>query len=181
MKIIRLSEDAWTLLLCHLLLLYNYVECYTFTNPESSFLHFKQWDTTQTGILRFKFKTSKPYGLLMYSDNSKESSGIDNYISLKLALGKISLTIQYGEEDHKSKRTILIGKSLNDLQWHTVEIIKYSKQPRRTTINVDDYTKDILNDGKYDTLRLNSGLYFGGISEDLQKDIVDGSIKIQPR
>lgn len=178
----ELSTLVYTVVtLLHYHSLEGLVLCYTLTNEESSFLHYKQWDASQTGVLRFKFKTNNEYGLLMYSDNSQKSSEIENFISLKLSYGKMRVTIQMGTDDYKSKRTATIGKSLNDLKWHTVQIVRDAKHPRSTTIKVDGEQKDIINDGHYKTLELNSGLYFGGISKDVEKKIIDGSIRIQPR
>lgn len=157
------------------------VSSFTLLNKDNSFLKYEQWNAMENGTLRFRFKVKNRYGLLMYSDNSQTSSHLQNFISLIMHNGQLKVTVQMGSEDYKSRKDIYIGRSLNDLKWHTVEIKRNSKHPRLTWIQLDDIKKTIVNDGEYDTLELNSGLYFGGISKTVWRQVIQGTIRIQPR
>ena len=158
-----------------------FVKTYTFTKMKSSYIKYEQWDVTELGALTFKFKTHNHYGLIFYSDNSKSSSTEESFISLALNYGKLSLTVQMGAEDYRSKKSEDIGTDLNDLKWHYVEI---KRKGRETTIKLDNNPnteKILINDGEQSKLVLNSGLFFGGISPELIDNLVDGSILSVPR
>ena len=151
---------------------------YTFLNKRTSHLLYKQWDAKTYGKLKFKFKTHSSYGLLLYSDNTAESSYKENFIALKLSQGKLQVTIQMGGEDYRSKKTELIGERLNDLKWHTVELERNVKE---TMIKLDSIEAVMINEGEYDQLELNSGIYFGGISTYLGSKLIDRTILALPR
>lgn len=154
---------------------------FTLIDKETSYLHFHQWNMDETGTLKFKFKTHNDYGLILYTDNSKTTSYVHSYVSLKLTYGYLEFSVQMGAEDYKSNRRITLGSSLNDLRWHHVEIRRDKTDPRATYITLDKtITKSIVNDGEHDRLDLNSGLFFGGIPSTMD-NVVDGSLKLEPR
>ena len=154
------------------------IYCYTFKSKTSSYIHFEQWDATENGVLKFKFKTFNPYGLLLYSDNSRSSNSVESFIAVKLNHGKVLVTVQLGSEDYKSKKSGTIGNNLDDINWHHVEI---HRRGRETKFMVDKEELVLINDGEYKTLELNSGLYFGGISQQLASSLIDQTIKALPR
>jgi len=167
-----------------LFLLYQFsipVNAYTLLDKEKSFIKFEQWNMDKTGVLKFRFKTQNPYGLILYSDNSGTSSYTESYIALKLTYGKLEVTIQMGADDYKSNRRIAFkGSLLNDLNWHYVEIRRDAEHSKVTHITLDKQTESIVNDGEHSQLELNSGLFFGGIPQ-TKISMVDGSWMLEPR
>ncbi|XP_047144470.1 neurexin-3 isoform X2 [Hydra vulgaris] len=156
------------------------VKGYTFIDLKTSYIKYKQWPAHQYGDLTFRFKTSSPYGLLLYSDNSKSKvSTSQNFIKLQLTKGELEFTVQHGSEDYKSKKSVTIGKNLNDLTWHEVNI---TRNERETVIVLNKLIEKYLqNDGEYDELDLNSDIYLGGVSDQLATNIVDGAVLAMPR
>ena len=154
---------------------------YTLLDKEKSFVKFEQWNMNKTGVLKFRFKTQNPYGLIMYSDNSGTSSYTKSYIALKLVYAKLEVTIQMGADDYKSNRKKKFkDRVLNDMDWHYVEIKRDMKHTRATHITLDKHTESIYNDGEHSQLELNSGLFFGGIPH-TKRNMVDGSWTLEPR
>ena len=156
------------------------MDCYTFIDKNTSFLQYKQWNMDETGTLEFRFKTLNDYGLIMYSDTSQTASYAKSYIALKLIRGELEATIQMGADDYRSVQFIKLGADLNDMQWHQVSIERDAVHPKVTYIQLDNERKSLVNDGEHSTMKLNSGLFFGGMPQQLD-NMVDGSWMLEPR
>ena len=178
MKISQVSVDFKHILI--LLTLIQTIHGYTFLNKRTSYLLYKQWNAKTYGKLKFKFKTHNPSGLLLYSDNSETKNSInENFIAIKLNYRKIEITIQMGGEDYLSKKKEEIGENLDDLEWHTIEVLRDN---RKTTVTLDSIESVVIeNKGEVQELELNSGVYFGGISRSLEKKLRDKTILALPR
>ncbi|XP_057311310.1 neurexin-3-like isoform X2 [Hydractinia symbiolongicarpus] len=176
------SHNKYTMYQLQILfLLYMFNTCltYTFVNRAASYIQYEHWDASDTGVVKFKFKTYNHYGLLLYSDNSKSSNSVESFIVVKLNSGKLSLTVQMGAEDYKSKKSGQIGKNLHDLKWHHVEIHRTGRETK-LVLDKDDEVM-LINDGEHDKLELNSGVFFGGISKQMAADVVDKRVRALPR
>ena len=160
--------------------IWSSVKGYTFVDLKTSYIKYKQWPANRFGTLTFRFKTSSPHGLLLYSDNSKTKlSTSQSFIKLQLLKGELEFTVQTGSEDYKSKKIAMIGKNLNDLKWHEINI---TRNDRETIILLNKLSEKILiNDGEHDELDLNSDIYVGGVSEQIATSLVDGAVLAMPR
>ena len=155
---------------------------FTFLDHSSSYIEYTQWDAAEAGNLTFSFKTHKPYGLLLYSDNNKNIGSGESYINLKLKYGNLKLTVQMGGEDYKSKQVkeLKVDKKLNDLKWHKVSL---QRNKRLTVLEIDDgkYRATLMNQGEEDRLFLNSGIFIGGISKEMKTSLIDRTVLTTPR
>ena len=178
MKISQVPVDLKDILI--LLTLIQVTHGYTFLNKRTSHLLYKQWNAKTYGKLKFKFKTHNSFGLLLYSDNSETKNSInENFIAIKLNYKKLEITIQMGGEDYFSKKSEEIGENLNDLKWHTIEILRDNT---KTTVTLDSTEPVVIeNSGHVQQLELNSGVYFGGISTSLGEKLRDKTILSLPR
>ena len=178
MKISQVPVDLKDILI--LLTLIQVTHGYTFLNKRTSHLLYKQWNAKTYGKLKFKFKTHNSFGLLLYSDNSETKNSInENFIAIKLNYKKLEITIQMGGEDYFSKKSEEIGENLNDLKWHTIEILRDNT---KTTVTLDSTEPVVIeNRGHVQQLELNSGVYFGGISTSLGEKLRDKTILSLPR
>lgn len=158
------------------------IHSYTFVDKNKSYLHLKQWDMDSTGSLKFRFKSIKDYGLIMYTDTSRTASYEKSYIALKLNQGHLEVAMQMGADDYRSLKKVTLGASqiLNDMEWHEVEIKRDALHPRATDIRLDNEEKSFFHDGENAEFKLNSGLFFGGIPPDLD-NMVDGMWSMEPR
>ena len=178
MKISQVPVDLKDILI--LLTLIQMTYGYTFLNKRTSHLLYKQWNAKTYGKLKFKFKTHNSFGLLLYSDNSETKNSInENFIAIKLNYKKLEITIQMGSEDYFSKKSEEIGENLNNLEWHTIEILRDNT---KTTVTLDSTEAVVIeNRGHVQQLELNSGVYFGGISTSLGEKLRDKTILSLPR
>ena len=178
MKISQVPVDLKDILI--VLTLIQTMHGYTILNKSTSHLLYKQWDAKTYGKLKFKFKTHNSSGLLLYSDNSETKNSInENFIAIKLNYKKLEITIQMGSEDYFSKKSEEIGENLNNLEWHTIEILRDNT---KTTVTLDSTEPVVIeNRGHVQQLELNSGVHFGGISTSLGKKLRDKSILFLPR
>ena len=178
MKISQVPVDLKDILI--LLTLIQMTYGYTFLNKRTSHLLYKQWNAKTYGKLKFKFKTHNSFGLLLYSDNSETKNSInENFIAIKLNYKKLEITIQMGSEDYFSKKSEEIGENLNNLEWHTIEILRDNA---KTTVTLDSTEPVVIeNRGHVQQLELNSGVYFGGISTSLGEKLRDKTILSLPR
>merc|ERR1711962_868096 len=82
-----------------------------------------------------------------------------------LRRARFYIRIQIGDEDYKSKKELEVGENLDDMQWHTVQLDRNGKE---TGVILDgSKPKYLQNDGVGETLTLNSGLYVGGVPDEI--------------
>ena len=63
---------------------------------------------------------------------------------------------------------IFAGENLDDMQWHTVQLDRNGKE---TGVILDgSKPKYLQNDGVGETLTLNSGLYVGGVPDEITEE-----------
>lgn len=161
----------------------KFIDTYTFIDSTTSYVHYNQWNASTNGTLRFKFKTYKKFGLLLYSDNSKSSSltsnPVRNALIIKLVNAQLRVTVQMGDKDYRSRRSKDIGENLDDLEWHHVTITRFGIE---TQVTLDKKDGLIINDGQHSSLELNSGLFIGMIADDIliSNSLVDKSILAEP-
>ncbi|ESP00130.1 hypothetical protein LOTGIDRAFT_141314 [Lottia gigantea] len=126
-----------------------------------SYAKFDHWEPCINGSLSFEFKTDRPNALLFYIDD-----GHSSFFELKLVAGIARLRLNLGDG------TVILsaGQSLNDQQWHKVEIRRDGEQ---TTLTVDkiEHTRT-LHGNKFDTNNI-TDLYFfiGGLPNDYDQKL----------
>ena len=161
-----LSSIIWTIIdICSSL---------TFLSDSDSYAEYRTWNANTTGILEFRFKTFKPTAMLLYIDEvSNRPEDEKSYLELSLDRGSLKLVVQMGGEGRMSKKERRFRprfSSFNDMNWHKVKILRNRS---KTTVNVDQFSFAVINQGKIDYLPVNSSLYVGGVSRMFESKIVN--------
>ena len=110
-------------------------QCYSFDNiitylgtsrtRKSSFTKYTPWNSRATGIIKFKFITSNPNGLLLHVGDSDKINWTRNYLQLRVKHGMLNLIsrIKNGSKIIQWKR-IWFDKEVDDLRWHEVTVMR---------------------------------------------------------
>ncbi|XP_060526188.1 neurexin-4 isoform X1 [Cylas formicarius] len=102
--------------------------------------------------IRFRFKTSWPNGVLLYSRGSQ-----GDYIALQLRENRMLLNIDLGSNMVTS---LSVGSLLDDNIWHDVVI---SRNKRDILFSVDRVVVQEKIKGEFNRLNLNREIYIGGV------------------
>ena len=115
--------------------------------------------------LIFDFKTHQRDGLLFFIGDNLDPYKATNYMYLVLKNGQLNLVTQIHfftqNEEVKIENKVIMGKNLNDLKWHEVEVV------RNGTITIMILDKNLrdqneLGEGRH-ILHVGLLLYVGGI------------------
>ncbi len=120
-----------------------------------SYAQFKKWNVALNGSLEFEFKTERPNGLLLYTDDG----GTYDFFEIKLVEGALRLRYNLGG----GAQIITIGRELNDGRWHKVSI---KRNDDKTVLTVNNVTQSRTSKGKefyFGNLATNSDVYVGGM------------------
>ena len=153
--------------------------CLTLLSGSNSYAEYPPWTADVSGKIEFRFKTFNPTSLLLYiEEQSSKNQEEKSFLELSLLDGSMKLVVQMGGEDYWSKKQRRFGGNLNDLKWHSVQIIR---DKRKTTLKVDNWSFSLINTGEADQLSVNSSLYVGGLPKELRGSVVNGRIFYTPR
>lgn len=122
---------------------------------QTSYAKFPKWNPCQNGSLSLEFQTSRPNGLILYSDDG----GRFDFIEIKLVAGAIRLRINLGG----GASYINIGEGLNDGEWHKIEM---TRNNHFTTLMVDNIERRQTSQGDdfgFGNYTDNSYIFLGGI------------------
>ena len=128
----------------------------TLTDKTASFVAYKNFNSSWITRLSFKFKTYCLHCLLLYVDNTKKATNSKNYLILTLLKGQLIVNLHRGSNFETLKKSLKMSRSLNDAQWHQIDIIISNK---KSSISVDNESKTLVED----TIALSSLLYIGGV------------------
>ncbi|KAL7060882.1 hypothetical protein AAHC03_010101 [Spirometra sp. Aus1] len=115
---------------------------------------------TQTAVdnLKFRFRTSKVNGLILYGDDSQH-----DYFTVELFRGRLQVSVNLGTfpwEDEQTDNSVLAGSLLDDDQWHDVSIIRTEKN---LNISVDGVSTWRNLSAVFLHMDMNRRLYVGGL------------------
>ncbi|XP_050406301.1 neurexin-3 isoform X2 [Patella vulgata] len=135
--------------------------CFNLDGSPGSYAKFDHWEPCINGSLSFEFKTDRPNALLFYIDD-----GHSSFFELKLVGGIARLRLNLGGG------TVILsaGQSLNDQQWHKVEIRRNGEQ---TTLTVDkiEHTRT-LHGNEFDLNSTDDRYFFiGGLPDDYDQKL----------
>lgn len=161
-----LSSIIWTII--------DICTCLTFLSDSDSYAEYRTWNANVTGTLQFRFKTFKPTAVLLYIDEvSNRPEDEKSYLELSLERGSLKLVVQMGGEGRLSKKEGRFRprfSTFNDMNWHKVKILRNRS---KTTVKVDQWSFEVVNQGKIDYLPVNSSLFVGGVSKMFESKIVN--------
>nr|XP_005165450.1 chondroitin sulfate proteoglycan 4-like [Danio rerio]XP_021332245.1 chondroitin sulfate proteoglycan 4-like [Danio rerio] len=116
------------------------------------FVQLKGTESSSRNTLHIRFRTSSPSGLLFLA------AGQNDFLLLEMNAGRLQVRLDLG-----SGEQILLsdsGTQLNDLAWHTAELLH---DIHNVTMTVDNHSKTTLQmPGPERVLHINDGLYVGG-------------------
>ncbi|KAK9974528.1 hypothetical protein ABG768_022617 [Culter alburnus] len=116
------------------------------------FVQLKGTETSSRNTLHVRFRTSSLSGLLFLA------AGQNDFLLLEMNAGRLQVRLDLG-----SGEQILLsdsGTQLNDLAWHTAELLH---EIYNVTLTVDNHSKTSLRmPGPERELHINNGLYVGG-------------------
>lgn len=128
-----------------------------------SYAKFPKWNACTNASITFEFKTRQSKGLLMYTDDS----GTYDFFELVLLDGALRMRLNIVDGRDGSVE-FLVGKNLNNNNWHKVLI---QRKRMETTITLDD-NRDLTqtklsygSDFNFGDIEKNSGVYFGGMPQ----------------
>ncbi|GAB1600199.1 neurexin-4-like [Argonauta hians] len=111
---------------------------------------------TEEDLLRIHFRTSKPDGLLFYTNGNQ-----GDYLSIELKRGYLYLHIDLGSTPMSRGATTLLGGSLlDDHQWHDVIL---QRKKKKITLIVDRLETIGEANGDFFRLDIDSKLFVGGV------------------
>ncbi|GBP40779.1 Neurexin-3b [Eumeta japonica] len=116
---------------------------------------FRKWHAGLNGTLELEFKTEKPDGLVLYTDDG----GTYDFLELKLVGGALRLRYNLGG----GAQIITVGNRLNDGHWHKVQV---ARRDEYTTLTVDGESQSRSSRGKefaFGKFATNSDVFVGGI------------------
>ncbi|XP_055708283.1 neurexin-4 isoform X1 [Phlebotomus papatasi] len=102
--------------------------------------------------IRFRFKTSNPIGILLYSRGTQ-----GDYLAVQIRDNRMILNINLGSG---LMTTLSVGSLLDDNVWHDAVI---SRNRRDIVFSVDRVMTEAKIKGDFTRLDLNRGLYIGGV------------------
>lgn len=154
-----------------------------FGERKRSYARFPSWDISETGTLKFKFKTFQANGMLLYIDDHLFPRGKGNFLKLMLVASSLEVQIQVsfplGENSWKNvntqSRRERLGYHLNDNHYHEVEVIRKGVG---TQVKVDSEMKQLRVEGEY--LVFNSSIYVGGVPN-LDRTFKDSDVRHDTR
>ncbi|KAI5613088.1 chondroitin sulfate proteoglycan 4-like, partial [Silurus asotus] len=118
----------------------------------NGFVHLKLEDSTPFNTLHVRFRTSSQRGVLFLA------AGQSDYLLLELASGRLQAKLDLGSGErilHSEK-----GNPLNDLAWHTVDLIHDRLNVNLTVDKHFQVTQKLS--GSQQELDISDGLYVGG-------------------
>ncbi|VDD79184.1 unnamed protein product [Mesocestoides corti] len=115
---------------------------------------------TQTAVdhLKFRFRTSKVNGLILYGDDSQ-----NDYFSVELYRARLQVSLNLGTypwATGKTDNVVVAGSLLDDEQWHDVSIIRTEKN---LNISVDGVSIWRNLSAIFLHMDMNRKLYIGGV------------------
>ncbi|VDK71548.1 unnamed protein product [Dibothriocephalus latus] len=115
---------------------------------------------TQTAVdhLKFRFRTSKVNGLILYGDDSQR-----DYLTVELYRARLQVSVNLGIfpwADEQTDNSVLAGSLLDDDQWHDVSIIRTEKN---LNISVDGVSTWRNLSAIFVHMDMNRKLYIGGL------------------
>lgn len=137
-----------------------------FGQKKRSFARFPPWNISETGSLKFKFKTLQANCVLLYIDDHLFPRGKGNFLKLMLFESRLAVQIQVSfplggnswKNVNTQSRSERLGYHLNDNHYHEVEVIRKGVD---TQVMVDSEMKQLRVEGEY--LSFNSSVYIGGV------------------
>ena len=121
----------------------------------TSYAQFRKWSTSANASLEFEFRTERPNGVLLYTDDG----GYYDFLEIKLVDGTVRLRYNLGG----GAEVMSLGQQLYDGAWHKVGV---RRQGPRTTFSVDNLSKGQVSLGRdhnLGNLTTNSYVYIGGL------------------
>ena len=125
-------------LLLVLLLLHqhhHYCQAFILEGSQTSYAQFRKWYSSPNASLEFEFWTSRPYGLMLYTDDG----GYYDFLEVKLVDGSLRIRLNLGN----GAQIADLGQDLNSSTWHKVKIQRNLTQTR---VELDNKIRAILPD-----------------------------------
>jgi len=130
-----------------------------FTDGTSeSYAQFPRWQACLNGSIGFEFKSDRPDGLLLYTD---DGGGYD-FFELRLENRKLMIRLKLNDRE-AGKKIAEDYRDLNDNQWHKVMMKRNNKE---TVLSIDDYKMSIELSGtefEFGSIEKNSFVFLGGM------------------
>ncbi|XP_026479263.1 neurexin-3-like [Ctenocephalides felis] len=108
-SVVRFLVIIWTTRLT------NYVTGFNLDGSPVSHSQFRKWNAALNGTLELEFKTERPNGLVLYTDDG----GTYDFFELKLVEGALRLRYNLGG----GAQIITVGRDLHDGHWHKVQLV----------------------------------------------------------
>lgn len=150
----------WIALLLLVLVSFVAVNCLQFQGRDNGYARYPKWTACHNASISFEFKSRQNKALLMYTDDG----GSFDFFEVTLHHGKVKLQFHIGSEEKKRVARIEGQSTVNDGNWHKVEV----RRNRHDTLLIVDHVvvaRQFLATnftfGNYDT---NSDVFFGGVS-----------------
>ena len=121
----------------------------------TSYAQFRKWSASSNASLEFEFRTERPNGVLLYTDDG----GYYDFLEIKLVDGTVRLRYNLGG----GAEVMSLGQQLYDGEWHKVGV---RRQGPRTTFSVDNLSEGQVSRGRdhnLGNLTTNSYVYIGGL------------------
>ena len=155
----------------------RFIDCSVITfygNDEKSYAKYEPWQSFSNGLLKFRFKSTEPNGLLLYADDQYKSKGAGNFLKLKLVnkqlIVRIQISYSIGVDEYQSQvKKMVLGNNLNDNRYHYVEL---KRENEKIEIKLDSKLSRYIPPGNGQILNINSSVFLGGVPDDL-KPVMD--------
>lgn len=145
----------------------NVIECIYLPGLPASFAKYPPWNACTNATFSFEFRTTRANAALMYTDDN----GINDFFQVTLTKGKVELSVKIVDDKDGAVR-LSKGSSLNDDQWHRVDIKRNRMETTLVVDGAEDRKVAIGSDfyfGRFN--EPNNYVYFGGIPLQYHKSL----------